>query len=368
MLRRIPSLLALVLAVPLVGFVMVQMAVRAKAQTKRSKGELSTAAACPEATGINRHIEGIKAQVLEYGRTFNLALKKRDGAAALGLMAGDWAYSNERGESLSKQKWVAARVSPNKGKNLIFPFMQHVDVEWHVFGDNVVVETGRSNSTLYYKGKVSHGPRRETAVYTRINGRWVQASLHVGFIPQEQRDFTFPASALPTGVSTPSPSSPPPKRRFLQMAGYQETTGIDPRIEEIRTTLLNLTGDRSQAIQKKDASALLGIMASNWTYSNERGETFGKARWVDNLMTGKYQTTLAKHSHVEWHVFGDNVVVETAHSDSTLHYKGKVSRGPRRETVVYTRIDGKWVQASLQVGLVPGEQVDSAFPTGALPK
>ena len=52
-----------------------------------------------------------------------------------------------------------------------------------------MVETGRSNSTLYYKGKVSHGPRRETAVYAKVNGKWIQASLHVGFIPSEQKDF-----------------------------------------------------------------------------------------------------------------------------------------------------------------------------------
>lgn len=73
---------------------------------------------------------------------------------------------------------------------------QHVDVEWHVFGDNTVVETGRSNSTLVYKGNVSHGPRRETAVYAKVNGRRVQASLHVGFIPPKQNDFTFPPGAV----------------------------------------------------------------------------------------------------------------------------------------------------------------------------
>lgn len=146
-----------------------------------------------EVTGTNAQIEEIKAEVLKSNEERSAAIKRKDKAAILASLADDWAYTNERGETLSKEQWVDDVLDGN----LHFLYAQHVDVEWHVFGDSTVVETGRSNSILVYKGKISHGPRRETAVYAKINGKWVQVSLHVGFIPAEQRDFTFPASALP---------------------------------------------------------------------------------------------------------------------------------------------------------------------------
>ena len=106
-------------------------------------------------------------------------------------MAEFWAYSNERGETYPKEQWVAERVDPHPKKSYIFPFAEHVDVEWHMFGENTVVETGRSNSTLFYKGKVSHGPRRETAVYSKVNGKWVQVSITLALFRQNRRILRF---------------------------------------------------------------------------------------------------------------------------------------------------------------------------------
>lgn len=146
-----------------------------------------------EVTGTNAQIEEIKAEVLKANEERTAAIRRKDKPAVLASLADDWAYINERGESYSKEQWVDDVINGN----LHFLYNQHVDVEWHVFGDSTVVETGRSNSILVYKGKISHGPRRETAVYVKTNGKWVQVLLHVGFIPAEQRDFTFPASALP---------------------------------------------------------------------------------------------------------------------------------------------------------------------------
>ena len=172
----------------------------AKAQTAQPGNPARTdaalgnrASAGPETTGTNAQIEEIKKELMKANQERRDSLRRKDKAAALATFADDWAYTNERGETYSKEQWVEDRIDGN----LTFPYFEHVDVEWHVFGDSTVVETGRSNSILVYKGKVSHGPRRETAVYVKINGKWVWASLHVGFIPAEQRDFTFPASALP---------------------------------------------------------------------------------------------------------------------------------------------------------------------------
>ena len=325
-----------------------------------------------EATGINANISGIKVDVAKFAEEYESALKKKDSAESLGDMADNWAYSNERGESYPREQWVAERVDPNKGKNLIFPFFQHVDIRWHVFGDNTVVETGRSNSTLYYKGKVSHGPRRETAVYSKINGKWEQVSLHVGFIPDEQRDFTFPAGALPDSVTTPDPKSEPPKHQDLKMAQYQEATGIDTGITGIKTDLLKFVDEYDTAMKKKDSAEILAHMGEFWAYSNERGETYPREQWVAERVDSHPDKNLmfpfAEHVDVMWHVFGDNTVVETGRSNSTLYYKGKVSHGPRRETAVYAKVNGKWVQVSIHVGFIPEEQKDFTFPDGALPE
>jgi hypothetical protein len=325
-----------------------------------------------EATGVDRHIMAIKADVDKFDHDYQAALDKKNSSEILSDMAENWAYSNERGESYPREQWVAERVNPHKEKSLIFPFFQHVDIEYHIFGDNTVVETGRSNSTLYYKGKVSHGPRRETAVYAKVDGRWVQVSLHVGFIPSEQRDFTFPPGALPAGFTTPDPKSEPPRHQDLKMAQYKEATGIDEHVMGIKDDLLKFADEYDSVMRKKDSAKILGDMGEVWAYSNERGETYSKEQWVaervDTHQTNNLIFPFAEHVDIEWHIFGDNTVVETGRSNSTLYYKGKVSHGPRRETAVYVKVNGKWVQASLHVGFIPPEQKDFTFPGGALPK
>lgn len=317
-----------------------------------------------EATGTNEQIEEIKKAILEMSKEQHEALRRKDASGVLATMAEDWAYSNERGETYSREKWVAERVDGS----LAFPYNQHIDVEWHVFGDNTVVETGRSNSTLVYKDKASHGPRRETAVFAKVDGKWVLASLHVGFIPSEQRDFTFPAGALPEGVTQPDPNSPPPPRRDLKMTGYQEVTGNDEQIQQIKKDILAARKQWMGALNSKDAATGLAGMGDAWAYSNERGETFSKEQWVNDWITSNFHTPFAEHVDVEWHVFGENTVVETGRSNSTLFYKGKISHGPRRETAVFAKVNGRWVVASLHVGFIPAEQRDFTFPPGAIPK
>ncbi|MGH9355613.1 MAG: nuclear transport factor 2 family protein [Terriglobia bacterium] len=191
MIKRI--LLASVVAVSVAGFVKAQNPHPAYfGPVHGGRGNLLFVGA-EEVTGTNAQIEEIKAEVLKSSEARSAAIRRKDKAAVLASLADGWAYTNERGETYSKEQWVDDVIDGN----LHFVYAQHVDVEWHVFGDSTVVETGRSNSILVYKGKISHGPRRETAVYAKIHGKWLQVSLHVGFIPAEQRDFTFPASALP---------------------------------------------------------------------------------------------------------------------------------------------------------------------------
>ena len=176
-----------------------------------------------EATGINAHIAGIGNDVTKFAEDYESAFKKKDSAEILGDMAENWAYSNERGESYPREQWVAERVDPNKGKNLIFPFFQHVDIEWHIFGDNTLVETGRSNSTLYYKGKVSHGPRRETAVYTKIDGKWVQAHFMWASFPRSSETSPFHRARSPMASKRRIRS---PNRLSILSSRWRNTTKL----------------------------------------------------------------------------------------------------------------------------------------------
>lgn len=191
MIQRI--FLALVLVISVSGFAKAQKTQPTESNPNNSTRARSSLSVGPEVTGTNAQIEEIKREVMKSNEERSAAIRRKDKAAVLASLADDWAYTNERGESFSKEQWVDDVLDGN----FHFLYFQHADIEWHVFGNSTVVETGRSNSILVYKGKISHGPRRETAVYVKINGKWVQASLHVGFIPAEQRDFTFPASALP---------------------------------------------------------------------------------------------------------------------------------------------------------------------------
>lgn len=324
-----------------------------------------------EARGIDADVLKTKAEVAEFADSYDAVMKKKASAAILADMSDVWAYSNERGETYGKEQWVAERMNPNQRKDLAFPWFQHVDIEWHMFGDNTVVETGRSNSTLYYKGKRSRGPRRETSVYTKVNGKWVQASLHVGFIPEEQRDFTFPPGSLPEGVTTADPNTEPEKRH-VPMENYQEATGINAHILALKEELLKAGEAYDADMKNADLKTTLADMSDVWAYSNERGEGYSAEQWVGERKDPNQRKNLAfpfaEHVDITWHFFGDNTLVETGRSNSTLYYKGKVSHGPRRETSVFTKVNGKWVHASLHVGFIPLENRDFTFPPGALPK
>jgi hypothetical protein len=324
-----------------------------------------------EARGLDADIEATKASLLTFTEHYDEVMKKKDAASVSAGMSDVWAYSNERGQTYAKEQWIAERMDPNKKKDLIFPYFQHVDIEWHVFGDDTVVETGRSNSTLSYKGKVSRGPRRETGVYTKVNGKWVQASLHVGFIPEEQRDFTFPSGSLPEGVTTADPNTEPVRRK-LAMQGYQEATGINPHIWEVKQELEKASAVYDQDMKNADIATTLADMSDVWAYSNERGQTYSRDQWVAERKDPNAKKNLAfpfaEHVDIIWHIFGDNTMVETGRSNSTLFYKGKISHGPRRETSVFTKVNGKWVHASLHVGFIPLENHDFTFPSESLPK
>lgn len=124
--------------------------------------------------------ESTKREILKLEEEHSMAVWNRDGATLQRLLANNWAYTNERGEVLSKEQWIHNIETRNFGMNTIV----HDQIRIDQYGDTVIV-MGRSTSSLHYQGKTSRGPRRFELVYVKIDGTWKLAGHFVALVPNE---------------------------------------------------------------------------------------------------------------------------------------------------------------------------------------
>jgi hypothetical protein len=122
--------------------------------------------------------EETKKEILKIEEEHSMAVWNHDAATLNRLLADNWAYTNERGEVLSKEQWVNNIKSQKFGMDTII----HDDIRMDQFGNTVVV-MGRSTSTLHYKDKTSHGPRRFELVFVKMNGSWKCVGHFVALVP-----------------------------------------------------------------------------------------------------------------------------------------------------------------------------------------
>ena len=125
--------------------------------------------------------DSIKKEILDIEDEHHRAIQSRDRAALNRILADNWAYTNERGEVLTKAQWIANVVD----RRLTFDTVAHDDFRIDLFGDDVAALTGRSTSTLRYEGKVSRGPRRFGLVWQKRNGEWKLLAHFVALVPQD---------------------------------------------------------------------------------------------------------------------------------------------------------------------------------------
>ena len=142
------------------------------AQDKIRKIELS------EITGSAP--EETKKEILQIEEEHSKAVFDKDADTLNKLLADNWAYTNERGEVLSKEQWINNIKTRKFGMNNII----HDDIRMDQFGDTVVV-MGRSTSSLHYQGKESRGPRRFELVFAKLDGKWKLVGHFVSLVPHD---------------------------------------------------------------------------------------------------------------------------------------------------------------------------------------
>jgi hypothetical protein len=124
--------------------------------------------------------EETKKEIVKLEEEHSKAVYDQDTAALEGMLADGWAYTNERGEVLSKQQWIANI----KSRKFAMDTTIHDQIRIDQFGDTVVV-MGRSTSTLHYQGKTSTGPRRFELVFAKVGGEWKLVGHFVSLVPHD---------------------------------------------------------------------------------------------------------------------------------------------------------------------------------------
>ena len=113
-----------------------------------------------------------KNEVSNIENEMNQAILQKDATVLAKIYADDLIYINGGGELLNKSRAVA---DYRTGNNTLV-HLDHDDIQLRFYGDTIVL-TGRSNSTVRYKGGVIKIPRRFTNVFVLLNRRW-QIVLH----------------------------------------------------------------------------------------------------------------------------------------------------------------------------------------------
>jgi hypothetical protein len=127
-------------------------------------------------------------------------------------------------------------------------------------------------------------------------------------------------------------------------------------IDQIKRDILKLREAEAQAIKNKDARGLCNLMADGWAGTTEMGLTVHKAQYCDEVTDGDLTFPSVHRDEVTFYVFGNDTVEEWWRDTSTMVYKGKTSHGPRKCSVVYSRVDGRWLDVAHMTSLYTVEQ------------
>jgi hypothetical protein len=143
---------------------------------------------------------------------------------------------------------------------------------------------------------------------------------------------------------------------FVNAQEAQWLGGKGQNVEEIKKQVVKLREDIAQAIKNKDARGLCNLMADGWAGTTEVGATIHKAQYCDEVTNGTLTYPTIKRDEVKFYVFGNDTVEEWWRDTSTMVYKGKTSHGPRKCSIVYSRVDGRWFDVAHMTGIYTVEQ------------
>jgi len=149
------------------------------------------------------------------------------------------------------------------------------------------------------------------------------------------------------------------------LARAQDTTSQEAKwivgkhtaeLSEIKSAVLKLKRAEAQAIQNKDARALCNLLADGWAGTTQMGITIHKAQYCDERTDGDWTYPSVHRENVRFYVFGNDLVEEWWRDTSTMVYKGKTSHGPRKCSVVYAKVDGRWLDVAHMTSLYTVEK------------
>ena len=110
----------------------------------------------------------IKEQIIRLQNEEDRALLRGDVEALDRFWADDLLYPNDNGEVLTKTQ----RLAEVRAQTHNFSIFRHDDIRVRVYNGTTAVVTGYSTTLKKYKGHVSRGPRRFSAVWIKRDGRW----------------------------------------------------------------------------------------------------------------------------------------------------------------------------------------------------
>ena len=144
------------------------------------------------------------------------------------------------------------------------------------------------------------------------------------------------------------------------LPGSEDTVG-EVESKEARKVLddfyqSNVLQMSAQASPNNDVAARGRLMADHFIQVSERfgvGERLTKAQVLADTQSGNMHMDRLKHDHIRLIAFGENTVVVTGHSSSSLHYNGKVDTADRVFGDTWVKLNGHWQLAEHCVASAP---------------
>jgi ketosteroid isomerase-like protein len=107
--------------------------------------------------------------------------------------------------------------------------------------------------------------------------------------------------------------------------------------------LTRLENDWSQAVVRRDGTALQRFYADEYIFTDEKGVVWNKAKEIADISSGAFRLTSYKFDDLKVHNYGDVAVVTGRNTIKGLweNVKRDIS-GPYRFTDVFVKRAGRW--------------------------
>jgi hypothetical protein len=118
--------------------------------------------------------------------------------------------------------------------------------------------------------------------------------------------------------------------------------------ETIKKEIIKLQDEEDRALLRGDVEALDRLWADDLLYPNDNGEVLTKTQRLAEVRSQIHNFSVFRHDDIRVCVYNENTAVVSGYSTTLKKYKGQVSRGPRRFSAVWVKLDGRWQMVAHQ--------------------